>query len=430
MDPVPDFVPDRERSPGTLGEVLYARPSEALVSEAEWVALVRFVAAGDQSALHALYERAHRAVFTLIMRMTANRETAEEVTLDVFHDVWRRASRYQEWDGTVLGWIMNQARSRAIDRIRFDQRKKRVNRDGTDPLPAADTADPGDLIAFKQQSQALRRAPGCPHDRRAAGDRGGILHRVDVCRSGGAVEPACRNDQDANSLGVAQASRCAGRGRTPAVSAPLHDNPCDQSAQVSAYLLQALTPDEAAAVETHLASCPQCRQDLETLRPVADSFVFWPTDVLRPPASLRKRLAHRIAAETGENPVLPPSSPWKEPAWEEVAPGIFCKLMATDTERHRVSMLVRLLPGVEYPPHTHAGLEELFLLDGELWINDRKLYPGDYNRAEAGSGDKRVWSETGCTCVLVTRYSGHSRILSAAASTQVDATAPPDSLIH
>ena len=53
-------------------------------------------------------------------------------------------------------------------------------------------------------------------------------------------------------------------------------------------------------------------------------------------------------------------------------------------------MLVRLLPGVDYAAHTHARLEELFLLDGELWIDDRKLYPGDYNRAEAGSGDKRV----------------------------------------
>jgi len=35
--------------------------------------------------------------------------------------------------------------------------------------------------------------------------------------------------------------------------------------------------------------------------------------------------------------------------------------------------------------HTHARLEELFLFDGELWIDDRKLYPGDYNRAEAPS---------------------------------------------
>jgi RNA polymerase sigma-70 factor (ECF subfamily) len=128
------------------------------VSEGEWVVLVQSVAAGDQGALHALYERAHRAVFTLIMRITANRETAEEVTLDVFHDVWRHASRYEEVDGTVLGWIMIQARSRAIDRLRFDQRKKRVPREPGDPLPVAGTPNPDDLIALKQKSQTLRAA--------------------------------------------------------------------------------------------------------------------------------------------------------------------------------------------------------------------------------------------------------------------------------
>jgi anti-sigma factor RsiW len=184
-------------------------------------------------------------------------------------------------------------------------------------------------------------------------------------------------------------------------STPDH-NPCSQSAQVSAYVMQALPPDEAAAIEAHIDSCAPCRQELATLRATADSFVCWPSDVLRPPASLRERLARRIAAETGEPPVVPPVHQWDDPAWEEVAPGIFCRLMATDTEGHRVSMLVRLLPGVEYPPHTHAGVEELFLLDGELWINDRKLSPGDYNRAEASSVDTRVWSETGCTCVLIT----------------------------
>jgi anti-sigma factor ChrR (cupin superfamily) len=182
-----------------------------------------------------------------------------------------------------------------------------------------------------------------------------------------------------------------------------HDgNACNRSTEVAAYAMQALPPDEAAAIEAHIASCSQCRHELETLRPVADSFVLWPRDILRPPASLRERLARRIAAETGESPTVPPLRQWNEPAWEEVAPGIFCKLMATDTKTHRVSMLVRLMPGIEYPPHTHAGLEELFLLDGELWIDDRKLYPGDYNRAEAPSGDKRVWTETGCTCVLIT----------------------------
>lgn len=128
-----------------------------------------------------------------------------------------------------------------------------------------------------------------------------------------------------------------------------------------------------------------------------------PTDMLQPPASLRERLAQRIAAETGGEAVLPEPVRWEdEPQWKEVAPGISCKLLAADNEKHIISMLVRLAPGGEYPPHTHAGVEELHLLEGELWIDDRKLYPGDYNRAEPGTGDKRVWSETGCTCVLIT----------------------------
>ena len=158
MAAVPEFVPDRERAPGTLGAVLYAKPSRPPASEAEWVALVTSVATGDQRALLALYERAHRAVFTFVMRITVNRETAEEVTLDVFYDVWRRAAGYREADGTVLGWIMNQARSRAIDRHRFDQRKKRAPSEAGDPLPATAPPNPDDLMAFQQKTEALRSA--------------------------------------------------------------------------------------------------------------------------------------------------------------------------------------------------------------------------------------------------------------------------------
>src|SRR5690606_5625675 len=109
---------DGGRPPPTLGEVLYARSSPP-VDEREWVSAVHSIAVGDQVALHALYDKAHRVVFTLAMRITANRETAEEVTVDVFHKVWREASRYDAASGTVLAWIMNQARSRAIDRLRL-----------------------------------------------------------------------------------------------------------------------------------------------------------------------------------------------------------------------------------------------------------------------------------------------------------------------
>ncbi len=177
---------------------------------------------------------------------------------------------------------------------------------------------------------------------------------------------------------------------------------CDQAEEVSLYALEALPPTEAAAVEAHLGACPECRREIETLRRVVDSFVAWPTDVLRPAEALWGRLARRIAAETGEEPASAAPRPRSEAEWEKVAPGISCKLLATDIEMDRVSLLVRLEPGVCYPPHHHAGVEELHLLHGELWIDDKKLRPGDYNRAPPGSADKSVWSETGCTCLLIT----------------------------
>jgi anti-sigma factor ChrR (cupin superfamily) len=182
----------------------------------------------------------------------------------------------------------------------------------------------------------------------------------------------------------------------------IHRNYCQHSEVTCAYAAQALSAREIAAAEAHVAACPDCRRELESLQSVVDRFACWPTDVLRPGPSLQARLARRIAEETGTEPVLPPMAKQSEPDWEQVAAGIECKLLATDTERHRVAMLVRLAPGASYPPHTHAGVEQLHLLDGELWIDARKLVPGDYNYGAPGASDQRVWSETGCTCVLLT----------------------------
>jgi anti-sigma factor ChrR (cupin superfamily) len=177
---------------------------------------------------------------------------------------------------------------------------------------------------------------------------------------------------------------------------------CPQSEITCLYVLQALSSSEIAGIEAHIAACPECQRELGTLRSVVDRFVSWPADVLRPTASLQRRLALRLAEETGKPPVRPPTPRWSEPEWEQVAPGIECKLLAADSERERVSMLVRLAPGASYPAHTHSGVEELHLLDGELWIDHRKLVPGDYNYGAPGSGDNLIWSETGCTCFLVT----------------------------
>lgn len=120
-------------------------------------------------------------------------------------------------------------------------------------------------------------------------------------------------------------------------------------------------------------------------------------------ATIWERLARRITEDAGEASEAPALKwEWHEPSWREAAPGLTYKILAADQARDRVSLMVRLAPGVAYPPHHHAGVEVLHLLDGELWIDERKLLPGDYNRSEPGTSDQRVWSETGCTCVLIT----------------------------
>jgi len=142
----------------TLGDVLYADQAKRRVSESEWLQLVRAVASHDQSALYVLYERTHRIVFTLIVRIVKNRETAEEVSLDVFHEVWQRAGSYDPANGSVAGWIMNLARSRAIDRLRFDQRKKRVNTYPESLGPTTEIVDPQQACLFEEQSRLLQHA--------------------------------------------------------------------------------------------------------------------------------------------------------------------------------------------------------------------------------------------------------------------------------
>ena len=168
------------------------------------------------------------------------------------------------------------------------------------------------------------------------------------------------------------------------------------------FALQALPPSEIASVEAQISSCEDCQQEIETLRPIVRSFVGWSTDVLRPAESLWGRLAKRIANETATRPFVPLLEVPVRPEWEEAAPGIHVKILAKNAGNDSVSMLVRLDPGTDYPGHTHAGIEELHLLHGILNVDDRTLHPGDFIHSKAGSVDHRVWSETGCTCFLVT----------------------------
>lgn len=133
----------------TLGEVLYADPAVMAVSEKEWVALVRAMGAGDESALRRLYEQAFPVVFTYLMRLTGDRHATEALLVDVFQAVWCEAPVYESADGPVLAWIMRHARALALAHER-----KRTSAPGA-PAAISDGAAGHLRAASPQFQQAL-----------------------------------------------------------------------------------------------------------------------------------------------------------------------------------------------------------------------------------------------------------------------------------
>lgn len=86
--------------------------------ELEPADLIARCAAGDQSALASLYDTTAGHVHGLALRILADRELAEEITGDVYLQVWRSAASYDARRGNPLAWLLTITRSRAIDRLR------------------------------------------------------------------------------------------------------------------------------------------------------------------------------------------------------------------------------------------------------------------------------------------------------------------------
>src|SRR5512140_671882 len=124
-------------------------------------ALLRAISDGSSSALSELYDRYGRLVFSLAYQITSDGGTAEEVTQEVFLQVWNKAATFQAEQGKAISWLASVARHRAIDALRRKNARPEGHRmewqDGDEP----DLVDPASVeedAELSLRGAAVRRA--------------------------------------------------------------------------------------------------------------------------------------------------------------------------------------------------------------------------------------------------------------------------------
>jgi RNA polymerase sigma-70 factor (ECF subfamily) len=127
--------------------------------EQQLVTLMHAIAQGDQDAFATFYEQTERLVFGLALRILGNRETAEEVTTDIYMQIWRQAANFEMIRGTALSWLMTIARTRSIDRLRSSSHLRQETETlDTVVQHVAPGDNPERLSIYAERSRSVRHA--------------------------------------------------------------------------------------------------------------------------------------------------------------------------------------------------------------------------------------------------------------------------------
>jgi RNA polymerase sigma-70 factor (ECF subfamily) len=126
------------------------------------ILLLKAIAARDEAALAQLYDRYRTILFGLLMRILNNREEAEDVLQELFLQVWRKATDFDQSRGRPFTWLVTLARSRGIDRLRTLASRQRVAEAGAREVSEGISDAATDAFKSEQRglvSDALAKLP-------------------------------------------------------------------------------------------------------------------------------------------------------------------------------------------------------------------------------------------------------------------------------
>jgi RNA polymerase sigma-70 factor, ECF subfamily len=120
--------------------------------------IVRSISAHSPEGIEALYDRYGALAHTVALRILSDRGAAEDVVQESFLSVWRRASTFEPGRGSLRSWICTIVRNRAIDRLRGDRNRTRLDSPiESQPIEPA-ISDPWAAVAIELSGEAVRKA--------------------------------------------------------------------------------------------------------------------------------------------------------------------------------------------------------------------------------------------------------------------------------
>lgn len=112
----------------------------------------------DEGALQTLYDATLSRVYGLALRITRNKQSAEEVTEDVYWQVWREARYFDPQRGSVIAWLLMMTRSRALDYLRREDLAETYEEPESLVAETMCDNDPQDLLCAIQKNKRLNEA--------------------------------------------------------------------------------------------------------------------------------------------------------------------------------------------------------------------------------------------------------------------------------
>ncbi len=116
------------------------------------------MANGDGAAFEELYDRYASTVFPVMVRIVGGVAEAEEVLQETWLQAWRNAETFDTRRGTVLAWLLNMARSRALDRYRSTASRHRAETQAEAEPIVEEPVDPSAAVQGGERSRRIREA--------------------------------------------------------------------------------------------------------------------------------------------------------------------------------------------------------------------------------------------------------------------------------